>query len=138
MVEYRERVSDCKFIIKNHRTSTNTHFMDILEEEMPVKDLEGMNLMEFKTTKLVIKSSEAVTEDFIANVRFQYKVAYFNYKKMKAKWKMLFNTVDAVVQKPVVYDPDSLKRHNNKSFSKEDSAADLEIALKPVENSNRA
>lgn len=63
-------MSDCKYLISNHRIGANTHFLDILEDEMPEKDLEGMKVMQFKSTNLVIKDSEDVNEDFIANVRF--------------------------------------------------------------------
>lgn len=47
---------------------------------MPVKDLEGMNMIQYKSTNLKIKSTSDVNENFIANVRFTFKIAYFNYK----------------------------------------------------------
>ena len=75
---------------------------------MPEKDLEGMNMIQYKSTKLEIKSASDITENYIADIRFKFKVAYFNYKKAKAKWKALFNLVDSIVQKPVVYDAEKL------------------------------
>ena len=46
--EYREAVADfymivsqCRNMIANNRTGNNTAYMDILEKELPKKDLDG-------------------------------------------------------------------------------------------------
>ena len=97
-----------------------------------------MNLMQFKTTNLKINGSSSVNEDFIANVRFQFKVSYFNYRKAKAKWKNLFNTVDAIVQKPVEYNSEQLSKNKSRhSVGSNQSISEIDIALKPLENSTK-
>lgn len=44
-----------------------------------------------------MKKNQEVTEDFIANVRYQFKLAFFLYKRKKAKWLTLFNNVNQYV-----------------------------------------
>jgi hypothetical protein len=34
-------VSECKNLIENHRTGSNTAYMDILDKELPKEDLDG-------------------------------------------------------------------------------------------------
>jgi hypothetical protein len=56
--DFRERTSDCLYLIANHRTASNTMFLDILEEELPENDLEGMPIKQFRSTSMNVKSSE--------------------------------------------------------------------------------
>ena len=49
--DYREAVADfymtvnqCRNMISNHRTGSNTEYMDILDKELPKKDLEGATI----------------------------------------------------------------------------------------------
>jgi len=106
---------------------------------MPQKDLEGMSLFAFKTSKLEVKDSSEVSGDFIASVRFKFKVAYFNYRKAKAKWKKLFQHVDKIVQHPVHFDSETLIQNKLKKRkgAVESGEEDFEIALVPIENSSR-
>ena len=83
-----------------------------------------------------------MNEDFIANIRFKYKTAFFNYKKAKAKWRSVFETVDKIVIKPIVYDADILRenkqKNRDKSISLDKSVSEIDIALKPIGNSSNA
>lgn len=41
MAEFYVIVNKCKNMIQNHKTASNIEFMEVLEKEMPEKDLEG-------------------------------------------------------------------------------------------------
>jgi hypothetical protein len=41
MAEFYMIVSQCRNMIASHRNAQNTAYMDILEQELPEKDLEG-------------------------------------------------------------------------------------------------
>lgn len=48
--------------------------MDILEEELPEKDLEGTIISYSSNFTLDLNSGQEITQDFIANIRYQFRV----------------------------------------------------------------
>jgi hypothetical protein len=79
--EYRAAVADfymivsqCRNMITNHRTGANTAYMDILDSELPKKDLDGTVISHSSNFTLDLLPGQDVTEDYIANVRYQFRV----------------------------------------------------------------
>jgi hypothetical protein len=79
-----------------------------------------------------LKKNQEVTEDFIANIRYQFKVAYFNYKKKKAKWLTIFNKVNSLVETPIKYEDRDLQIPSSQQLS---SITLDDLVLKPKPNS---
>lgn len=132
LVDFHTHVSQCKNLALNHRTAKNSEALDILMNEMPDKDLEGQSISHSSYFKIEIKINQEVTEDIIANVRYQFKVAYFMYKRKKSKWITLFNNVDQLVEKPIIYEDKHFKDTINKEL---DNIALNDLALKSKPNS---
>lgn len=70
LTDFHTVVSQCRNMIGQHRTGANTEYMDILEKELPEKDLEGSVIAYSSNFKLDLEDSANVTEDYIANVRY--------------------------------------------------------------------
>lgn len=87
--------------------------MDVLLKEMPDKDLEGQSIGHSSYFKIELKKNQEVTEDFIANIRYQFKLAFFMYKRKKSKWLSLYNKVDSLIEKPVQYTESQMRLVQN-------------------------
>jgi len=59
-------VNQCKNLASNHRNGFNSAYLDILMNEMPKQDLEGMNIGHSKNIVMDMKQGQVVNEDFIA------------------------------------------------------------------------
>lgn len=70
MADFHTIVSQCRNMIANNRTGANTQYMDILEEELPEKDLEGTVIAYSSNFTLDLNSGQEITQDFIANIRY--------------------------------------------------------------------
>lgn len=44
LADYHMIVSQCKNLINNHRTGSNSEYLDILDSELPTTDLEGATI----------------------------------------------------------------------------------------------
>ena len=134
VADFHTIVSQCRNMIANNRTGANTYYMDILEEELPEKDLEGTIISYSSNFTLDLNSGQEITEDFIANIRFQFRVQYFLYKRKKSRWMTTFDTVNKLIEQPVTYTDAYLK----KDLDKVDDIPVLdEMALKPKANDKK-
>ena len=103
MVDFQSFVIDCRNIIRTKRTESNSIHLDILDKELPSQDLEGQKI--YGSTLLSSElSGKEITEQLIADLRYQLKVAYFLYKRKKARWISLFDHIDSLIEKPVNLD----------------------------------
>ena len=75
LADFYTIVSQCRNMIQNHRSGANTEYMDILESELPKKDLEG-TVINYSSNFVLenLKYGEEVSEEYIANVRYQFRV----------------------------------------------------------------
>ena len=64
-----------------------------------------------KNFNLDIKSSALVTEDFIADVRNKFNIAFFLYKRKKSRWVTLYATVKSLTEQPVEFEDAYLKKN---------------------------
>lgn len=67
-----------------------------------------------KNFNLDIKSSALVTEDFIADVRNKFNIAFFLYKRKKSRWVALYDTVTSLTEQPIEFEDSYLKNNNSK------------------------
>lgn len=77
--------------------------MDILDQELPTKDLEG-NVISYSSAFSLdggARGSDDYTEDYIASVRQQFRVQYFLYKRKYARWSTMFNKINSLIEQPV-------------------------------------
>lgn len=51
-----------------------------------------------------MKDGQEINEDFLAQVRYQFKVLFFLYKRKKAKWVSLFDSIEKLIQKPIDFE----------------------------------
>jgi hypothetical protein len=130
MADFYMIVSQCKNLIANHRTGFNTEFMDVLDSELPKKDLEGASIGHSKAITLDIKKGQEVNEDFISQVRYTFKVTFFLYKRKKSRWISLYDKIDSLIEKPVNFE-DSYLRKNIDQCSLEN------MILKPKQNQTK-
>jgi hypothetical protein len=110
MAEFYVVVNKCKNLIANHKTSKNAEFMDVLASEMPEKDLEGQTIGQSKNFQLDIKKGAEVSEDFIAEIRNQFKAGYFLYRRKKSRWIALNKAVLSLTEQPVQFEEGYLKK----------------------------
>jgi hypothetical protein len=77
-----------------------------------------------------------VSQDFLAQVRYQLKVSFFLYKRKKARWVSLFETVDKLIKKPIDFDQVKLRTdQDKKKVLSEDKPITLDdMILKPTDN----
>eukprot|EP00347_Sterkiella_histriomuscorum_P020171 403338832 len=130
LVDFHTKVSQCKNLAANHKNEKNQAIMDILQKEMPEKDLEGQSIGHSQYFQLELKKNQEITEDFIANIRYQFKLAFFMYKRKKSKWLTTYNIVDNVVVKPIEYSEDDIKV--KPGFNLNDATLDdLKLKAKP-------
>lgn len=135
LVDYQTMVSQCKNLAEQYRTSANTKYMDLLMEEMPKQDLEGQNIVYSKHMRFDIDPDKDINEDYIAMIRYTLKCQYFLYKRKKARWVTLFNKVDDLIERPVVYEQEYLLRDIRKmDFGNADVVNLDELVLKPKTN----
>jgi hypothetical protein len=85
-------------MIAQHRTGANTEYMDILEKEIPEKDLDGVVIAYSSNFRLDLEDSANVTEDYIANIRYQFKVQYFLYKRKKSRWMTTSESIHRLIE----------------------------------------
>jgi hypothetical protein len=96
LVEFYLIVSQCKNMIATKKTGENAVYMEMLEEEIPKKDLEGQSLGGVSTTNFQLdnlRKDQVVDEDFIAEVRNIFKITYFLYKRKKSRWLELYKEI---------------------------------------------
>jgi hypothetical protein len=55
LTEFYTVVNQCRNMVQNNKTSANAKFMDILEKELPSKDLDGQTIGVSKNFTLDIK-----------------------------------------------------------------------------------
>jgi hypothetical protein len=89
-------------MIAHHRTGANTEYMDILEKELPEKDLDGVVISYSSHFKLDLEDSENVNADYIANVRNQFRIQYFLYKRKKSRWNETFDSIIKLIEEPKI------------------------------------
>ncbi len=76
-----------------------------------------------------------VGENTIAELRYQLKVAFFLYKRKKARWTSLFESIDNLIQKPIKFDDDKISTNFPKNKEQEPLKVSLdEMVLKPKPN----
>lgn len=128
-------VSQCRNLVANHRTGSNTEYMDILEGELPKKDLEGHAIASNSHFTLEgLSPGQDVSEDYIANVRYQFRVAYFLYKRKKSRWMSLFDKVNSLIEQPVTYE----EKYLTKDLTELDDLPVLDqMALRPKANEKK-
>lgn len=139
--EYREAVADfymivsqCRNMIANNRTGNNTAYMDILEKELPKKDLDGASINYSSNFVLDISPGHDVSADYIANVRYQFKVQYFLVKRKKSRWHTLYDKVNSLIETPVNFD----KAYMNRDLEDPHELPKLdEMVLKPKPNDQK-
>ena len=88
-------------MIANKKTAENAVYLEELQKEIPEKDLEGQNLAGVSSQIFQIegvKKDQPVNEDFIAEVRNKFKIAYFLYKRKKSRWLALYSQVKALTE----------------------------------------
>ena len=123
-------VIQCKNMIRSNANENNAIFLDTLNAELPKKDLDG-NVISHSGNFYMDLGGKEVTEDVIANVRNQFKIAYFNYKRKKSRWMHVKNNINSLVIQPVEYDEAYLNK-DIKNIEKLE-----EMALKPMPNDQR-
>jgi hypothetical protein len=83
-------------MLATKKTGENAVYMEMLEEEIPKKDLEGQSLGGVSTTNFQLdnlRKDQVVNEDFIAEVRNKFKITYFLYKRKKSRWLELYKEI---------------------------------------------
>lgn len=96
-------------MVANHKTGKNAEFMEILEGELPDKDLEGQTIGASKNFTLEIKKGTEVSEDYIAEIRNRFKAGFFLYKRKKSRWIALNKHVLSLVEQPINFDESFLR-----------------------------
>lgn len=99
LADYYTVVSQCRNMIAGYRSGANTEYMDILEDELPKEDLDGTAISYSSNFKMSdLKEGEEVSENYIANVRYQYRVSYFLYKRKKSRWMSTYEKINSLIQ----------------------------------------
>jgi hypothetical protein len=86
LIEYHEQISICKTLEEQHATGYNRRFFDILMNEIPDHDLDGQKISHLKSIGGLEVKNGKVDENLIAQVRYQHKLAFFNYLRKKSRW----------------------------------------------------
>lgn len=133
MSDFHTVVSQCRNMIAHHRTGSNTAYMDILEKELPEKDLDGVVISYSSNFKLDLEDSENVTADYIANVRNQFRIQYFLYKRKKSRWNETFESIIRLIEDPKI-EKSYLERDLDKL---EDLPVLDEMSIKPKPNDKK-
>lgn len=60
-----------------------------------------------------IKSGKAVDETMIAERRHQLRYKFFMYRRKKARWVSLYNSIESNIEQPVHFEHEYLKRELN-------------------------
>jgi hypothetical protein len=81
-----KQVSLCHDLASSHRTDDNSDYMDKLMAEMPQNDLDGDKIYVAKAFKVDVKEADMYV---IAQFRNLTKMAFFFYKRKKARWVTL-------------------------------------------------
>ena len=119
--------------MEKQKIADNAKFIDILIDEIPKKDLEGMTTAISKNFEFGnMQKGKALMENDIAAIRYQFKLTYFDYKIKKSKWKNLYNKVLATIELPVQFDFQNLKQIKEKSFSDDSEYKEVELVLKCI------
>jgi hypothetical protein len=84
-----------------------------------------------KIFKPELKEGEACTAKIIAEFRFKLRMAYFFYKRKKARWVSLSNKICSLVEQPIHFTDEYLTRKIDISFEAEGLPA-LALKLKPT------
>ena len=101
-------------MVAHHRTGANTEYMDILDKEMPTEDLDGNTIsISSNFTLEGLSPGEEVSEDYIANVRYLFRVQYFLYKRKKSSWMSLYANIIDLIEQPVTYEDSYLLKDLN-------------------------
>jgi hypothetical protein len=133
MSDFHTVVSQCRNMIAHHRTGANTEYMDILENELPEKDLDGVVISYSSHFKLDLEDSANVNADYIANVRNQFRIQYFLYKRKKSRWNETFDSIIKVIEEPKIE-----KSYLERDLDKLDELPVLEeMALRPKPNDKK-
>lgn len=62
-----------------------------------------------------IRKDQVIDEDFIADVRNKFKIAFFLYKRKKSRWVTLYQKVMSLIEEPKAdIDPEYLRKKNLK------------------------
>jgi len=121
-------------MISSFRTGANTEYMDILDKELPLTDLQGNEITYSSNFNINMRPSDDYTEDYIAGVRQEFRIMYFQYKRKYSRWSALFKNINKLIEQPVVYQPDYLL----KDLENPDTLPVLEeMALKPRPNDKK-
>ena len=109
LADYYTIINQCRNMIANNRTGLNTEYMDILDSELPKKDLDGGSISYSSNFRLNdLERGDEVSEDYIANVRYMFRMQYFLYKRKKSRWMTLYAKVNMLIEHPITYEPDYL------------------------------
>ena len=104
--------------------------MEILEKELPQKDLEGQTIGVSKNFTLDLKKGQDVTQDFIAEQRNRFNIAYFLYKRKKSRWLTLNETINTLIILPL---PETIEEKYLKQPINSNCKID-DMLLKPLPN----
>jgi hypothetical protein len=135
LADYYTIINQCRNMIANNRTGLNTEYMDILDSELPKKDLDGGSISYSSNFRLNdLERGDEVSEDYIANVRYMFRMQYFLYKRKKSRWMTLYEKVNMLIEHPITYEPDYLL----KGLDDVDDLPVLEaMVLKPKANDKK-
>ena len=140
-MDYRTAVTDfhdivikCRSMISKHRNGANTEYMDILERELPEKDLEGVVISYSSHIKFEdLDDNPNVTMDNIAEKRNLFRSQYFLYKRKKSRWMTTFDSIIFIIKEPV-FDKTYLER----DLDKQENLPLLdEMAIQPKPNEKK-
>lgn len=101
-LELHKQVSICRNLAEKYQDVGNRQFFKQLLAELP--DSLGPEEDKIVTNKdmyMVVKKGQVVGEDFIAQIRMQFKQSYFQYKRRRARWISCYESALNSAQRPI-------------------------------------
>ena len=108
--EFTKEVSICRNLVSAHRNGFNQQYMDVLAEEIPSEDLDGMTIFSHDYFRMDLREGRQVDEEIIATRRYALKHKLFIYRRKKARWLSLYRNVDGMIKHPIIFEQTYLTR----------------------------
>ena len=102
-IEFMKEAKRCRNFVRDHLSDKNKAFMDILSDEIPTVDLDGMTIYDSDIFKVNLKEGTDVNENVIAARRLQLKHKMFIYRRKRAIWLSTYRNINSKVQQPIKF-----------------------------------
>ena len=97
-------------MILSQTEDDNKKFMDVLKDEIPTEDLDGVVIYDSDMCRVQVEEGQKVDENFIATRRFQLKHKMFIYRRKRAVWLSMYRGVGNRLEHPIKFDQAYLTR----------------------------